>query len=432
MANTPSGPEAIVRLEAATEAFEVVITTEDDFVEVPNKGPTPSLKKRVNDGVEGNIQRAETAATTAVASSGEAGEFARRTSVDAATARQISGLDTVDQALAAREPSIQNATLEALSGGMVRNRLDANGNWNVMVRIPKFTNEMVNNTLGTNWTPAESVHPAFIRPDGTTMDWFEVGMYQASNDGSGNPVSLPYKDPYASINYDSAKTKCQSMGAGFGLMSNAQWAAITLWCLMSEYQPTGNTYYGRSHDKQFQSGVRQDSGLPGDSAGPARTLTGSGPDAWRHIKSMFGIAGMVGNVWEWVDGLKINEGQFIVADRNTDVEADWIGQAAYFDIGNKLNSAKTASLTGGSVTWSQTGKDASYVPNQLLQQLMIEPLTETGSAIGRLYYNNDGERFPLRGGSWLSGSSAGLAAINLNNARSNTSSLIGFRPAYFE
>ena len=38
-------------------------------------------------------------------------------------------------------------------------------------------------------------------------------------------------------------------------------------------------------------------------------------------------------------------------------------------------------------------------------------------------------RFPLRGGNWNNGSNAGLGALNLNNARSNANSNIGFRPA---
>lgn len=44
-----NGQEEIARLEAATGAFEQIITTEADSVEVPNVGPTPSLKKRVDD-----------------------------------------------------------------------------------------------------------------------------------------------------------------------------------------------------------------------------------------------------------------------------------------------------------------------------------------------------------------------------------------------
>lgn len=46
-----TGQAEIERLEAATDAFEEIITTENDMVEVPNVGPTPSLKKRVETGL---------------------------------------------------------------------------------------------------------------------------------------------------------------------------------------------------------------------------------------------------------------------------------------------------------------------------------------------------------------------------------------------
>lgn len=42
---------------------------------------------------------------------------------------------------------------------------------------------------------------------------------------------------------------------------------------------------------------------------------------------------------------------------------------------------------------------------------------------------NTRTRMPLRGGNWNNGSNAGLGALNLNNARSNSNSNIGFRPA---
>lgn len=428
---TPSGPEAIRELEAATASFKQVISTNQPHVDVPGVGPTPSLAKRVDDAVEGNITRAETAANLAVDKSREASAFADKATEAAAKATQISGLDTVDQAIEARSPAIKNSVLEALSGGMLKNRLDANGNWSLFFVLPKFTNEMVNNTFGTNWAPASDVHPCFIRPDGTTMNSYEVGVYIASNDGKGNPVSVEAKDPYTSINFDTAKSKCKSMGSGYQLVSNAGWAALTIYALANQYQPTGNTYYGRSHSKQMQSGIRQDGGLPGDSNGTARTLTGTGPVAWRLLNNMFSPADMVGNVWEWVDGLKMVDGQLIVATNNDDNEENWVSQSAFLDAGNKLSGSKSASANT-SVTWSQLAKDSSYVSNQLLQQLLIEPVNGSEVAEGRLYYNNDGERFPLRGGSWSNGSSAGLAALSLNNPRSHAYSNLGFRPAYFE
>lgn len=64
-----------------------------------------------------------------------------------------------------------------------------------------------------------------------------------------------------------------------------------------------------------------------------------------------------------------------------------------------------------------------------MKRLMISPQTET-EAQGRIYANTEGERLPYRGGSWGSGSDAGLAALNLNSPRSGSSTGIGFRPAF--
>ena len=41
-------------------------------------------------------------------------------------------------------------------------------------------------------------------------------------------------------------------------------------------------------------------------------------------------------------------------------------------------------------------------------------------------------RFPICGGNWNNGSNCGLAALNLNNSRSNRNSNIGFRPASYD
>lgn len=338
--------------------------------------------------------------------------------------------DARDASQASAAAAASSASVIPIAGGMVVNRLDDNGNWNVMVKIPAFTNKMVNDALGTSWTPEEDLHPAFIAAGGVNKTHFEIAMYTASNDGAGNPVSAPYKEAYTSVDWDGAKSKCQSMGLGWDLCGNAQWAAAAIWCLMNSYQPLGNTYYGQSHAESWQSGVRQDGGISGDASGTASILAGSGPLSWRHNNSPLGISDLVGNIWELQDGLKILEGQVIVALEQQALEGAWVGQAAFLDAGNKLNSSKTASSNTDN-DWRTIGKDASYIENKLLQQLLIEPITGTDIALGRLYYNNDGDRFPRRGGRWSGGADSGLGALFLGDGRTVASSSIGFRPCYF-
>lgn len=187
-----------------------------------------------------------------------------------------------------------------------------------------------------------------------------------------------------------------------------------------------------------------DGGLPGDTAGTARVHCGSGPDAWRHNNSPWGISDLVGNVWEWLDGFKLQDGQIIASTFNTQAEASWAAQAAYFDstlttggaprlsdavvnrlgtIGDNANAGYSASEAFNIMT-----KSGTYVSNQLLKRLLVEPSTVLPK--GRVYMRNFGERLPSRGGSWVDGSVAGLAALNCHDSRVYTRSSIGFRLAF--
>ena len=48
-----------------------------------------------------------------------------------------------------------------------------------------------------------------------------------------------------------------------------------------------------------------------------------------------------------------------------------------------------------------------------------------------IYADMNGERLLLCGGNWCNGSSAGVFYVDLNNPRSLSSSLVGFRSAYY-
>ena len=310
------------------------------------------------------------------------------------------------------------------SGGKLIALKDDNGNTNLFFRVPVCSYE----DYGLDGKYGTGVMSCFDKGNGTYWDELLYAAVPASIIG-GNAVSVPNLDPANNINYDESVNYCGALGAGYHLATSHEWACVSFivehMVANGEEQPKGNTYYGQSYDDNSKIGSRSDGLTPGDISGTARTKGGSGPIEWNHNGQTYGIDGLVGNLWEWVGGFKIVDGQTISSTFNNQLEIDWVPQACVFDAGNKLNSVKTGNLTGGSVEWNAIGKDASYVTNQLMKRMLIEP--DNSLLVGRCFYNNSGERLPLRGGNWNLTSDSGLGAVNLNLIRSSKDPKIGFR-----
>ncbi len=343
--------------------------------------------------------------------------------------------------------------IEATSGGNNTVIFDDLEQPSVMVRIPKFAVEDITAGAGTG------VHPAFMK-SGAQIPEFWVGMYQAKN-VNGRALSIPGVDPTAEINFDNALLSCGAKGAGWHLMTNAEWAAVFMLshALVGADAVHGNTYYGRDYASKFELGRRQDGTIPGTASGTARTLTGSGPLKWRHDLSPYGVADLVGNVWEWNSGLRLVDGEIqIIPDAALDrtgaahnastgtwqailedgsLTAPGTAGTLKYDAsgvngeGAPVLSTTVTSQSDGTTSASTQYKDmtaSASVPN-LVKQLGLYP-HETNMARGRFYMRNAGERLPYRGGGWGSSGSAGLAAVNLNYARSVVDTSIGLRPAF--
>lgn len=356
----------------------------------------------------------------------------------AATVVATANLETALPASAYIKDAHRHA-VERASGGRQTVLYDDLGNPSVMNIIPIFRYE----DLGYSADMGTGVVSCFDVGTGTNKSEIFIGAFQSSLVGS-RAVSLPRTDQATSVNFDTAKDYCANKGAGWHLMTMHEWAAISLWCMANGFEPRGNTNYGRAHDRYVERGRRMDGGLPGDTAGTARVHCGSGPDAWRHNNSPWGISDLVGNVWEWMDGFKLQDGQIIASTFNTQAEASWVAQAAYFDatlatggapklsdavvnrlgaIGDNQNAGYSASEAFNAMT-----KAGTYVSNQLLKRLLVEPAAVLPK--GRVYMRNFGERLPCRGGSWSGGSDAGLAALGCDASRVYTYGSIGFRLAF--
>ncbi len=335
--------------------------------------------------------------------------------------------------------------------------VDAAGNQNYMTWIPAYNVEDKTANAGTG------LHPAFIR-SGVSLKGFWAGMYQASNLG-GKAVSQPGKDPWASINFDTANAACNAMGAGWHIMTNAEWAAIALWCWANGTMPTGNNNYGRETSDHSQVGIRVDGLAPG-AAGTARTFTGSGPIQWRHDLTPAGLADMNGNVWAMVGaGYRLVDGEIqVIADNDAAVTgADLSATSALWQAIDG-SGALVAPGTAGTLKFNASNADGSgvaildnVVVNQSdgttstyntfestavdginvlaapdrLKQLGIFP-ADAGLGGDGMWMRNLGERFPIRGGVWYNGGTAGVFAVDLLNPRTGAGAGLGFRPAFIE
>ena len=350
-----------------------------------------------------------------------------------------------------------NAVLAA-SGAKQIVKYNANGDPCVFTRIPRFNLEDIHAGLGTG------PHPAFI-VNGVIKNEILIGSYQAIIE-KGCAISLPGQSPKVSITFDAAKTACEQNGPGFHLMSSWERAAIVLWCVKAGFQPRGNTSSGKSHEAVWEHGTPAP-----DNA--AKTLGGSSPASWRHDGTVAGIADLVGNVWEWLDGLRLVDGRLYFPQDNdfTLPEAQWPASPVYLDasvgpgdrsgatnsgtiiISDRITKySETPTPAGGtdpgdfdyaySSVWANTALAATFdgLPldkRQQAAQLAIAPkIASVGNALfetaakGAMWSRNYGERRPMFGGSWGDGGNAGLGALYLGVRRAYSNYYIGLRPAF--
>jgi formylglycine-generating enzyme required for sulfatase activity len=332
------------------------------------------------------------------------------------------------------------------------------------------------------------VHPAFI-VNGTEIDGFYVGKYEASiisNTGIVQTATTTYSgtswdtsaewitankcatsrvnvEPQVSIDYDAAKAACDGMNTDgatvttgkFHLISNAEWSAIALWTryqtvTLSQTWPRGNNLYGvDADDKSCIFKIPSTNPYVQQLNGTARSLTGSGGYKTSHNREVNGIYDLNGNVWEWNQGLYVNEGKIYVAG-NSNTSPRWGGNSIdaaevnFYDTGVYYNwdgAATTFTFSASSRGTSMSGYTPDYKSQQfnltntnatdVLKLCGLTPINAAGDYGSDYYYvRNYSSRFPLRGGSWYSSADAGVFHLYLYNARSNVSYVVGLRVAF--
>jgi hypothetical protein len=344
-------------------------------------------------------------------------------------------------------PDSLRKQVEAASQGRCTVVYTAKGQPCFMRVIPSFTLQSIDASLGTG------THPAFI-VGGVTKSELLIGMYGGA-ESNGELVSQPGKAVKVSINHDAGVALARANGAGWHLMTNAEWAAIGHRCWADGFDPRGNTNNGRSSDDTAEYGVSE-AGDALSAGGGDRILSGSGPQSWRHDDSPWGAADLNGNVWEWSPGMRIVDGEIhVIADNDaagdaadfSDATGPWQaidGATGALVAPGHANAVHYAAATSGTADYTlyrnnggtfegmANSSGANPVAADALALCKALGLFPVASDLGGdgFYISTAGERLPRRGGSWLTGSLAGVRALALFDARAGVSTNIGVRPAF--
>ena len=291
-------------------------------------------------------------------------------------------------------------TVEKQTDGAVTVLYDDTGIPSFMLRVPRFNVETIDSSLG--W----GVHPAF-QVDGKEVSEICIGQVNATII-DGRAYSIPGERATRSINFDEARKSCVKKGKGWHLLNNWEYAALVMYL------------------------VKEDQNR-------------------RHFKK---------DCWDWVDGLKIVNGAiFTPKDNDFELpEQDWPSLGVFFDDveGIPLLSREITHYTEpdpqgiaddrddgwtylGSVSEleyfvrpEKTPLDFTQSELEKLARMLILPSATPvyAETDGPIWVRNYGERFPLRGGGWTTGASAGLGALYLDVRRAYVSPYVGFRPAF--
>lgn len=344
------------------------------------------------------------------------------------------------------------AAVEAATGGKNTVLYDDKGNPSVMVAIPKFYLDDV--IAGAPHT----VHPAFI-VNGVEKPYIYIGKYQSIIQ-DGRAYSLPGQDPATYMNFDQALSYCYAKGQGWHLMSNAERAAIALWCKKNNTMPRGNNNYGCDIAASYEKG--RETYFDSGAGKTGRVATGSGPASWSHDGTPDGIYDLNGNIWERCSGMRLNEGEIQIIPNNdaSILNADHSSGSTLWKAIAAADGSLVAPGTAGTLKYDASAANGSgnvilnnTIVNKGTDSVNMETAFESMTAASgitaptlvkalglfpidsahggdHIWARNNSERLSFISGNWSDGSSAGVFALHLAFNRAHSSINVGFRAAF--
>lgn len=303
-------------------------------------------------------------------------------------------------------------TQHAAYRGIVEEIID--GQW--MIKIPKFWFKagtvpsgvyagkaywMISPVAKTGF----SVHPAFIGASGAELNQIWIGKFKAGYDGTSKMTSVPGVAPMVSIDFPTARARAYARNTG-GVTGFRLWSIYDL----SAIQMLASIELG-GLDMQALIGQGHVSGSSAVNVDHSLELQAS----WR------GLFGLWGNVWQMVDGIKRNGGNW------------WRWQY------NVPGNTTTSDFATGYVNTGQAALTTSGYPvtfdTTLLSAGIIVPATVDGTqsngSTGDYFYSSTDtdDRIAYHGGAWADGAIDGLFSLHASFVPSYVSTGVGARLA---
>lgn len=286
----------------------------------------------------------------------------------------------------------------------------------VMVKIPKFWFQRYRdgNTehikIANNAADGFTLHPAFNHA-GVEKDYLYVGAYKTSS----NNKSVSGSTPQVSQTRATFRTNAKAKGAGWGLIDIAALSAIQMLILVEFATNNVQAAIGRGFCDGNSSTIKTGScdSVPNLTGRPAGT-DGKVDVVWR------GIEGFWGNIWEWVDGVNFNNGEYYVCNDSSKYAEDTAT--------NYTKLSFTGATNWNSSYISAEGLDTGNNPHVMLPSAAGSGSETTYQCDG--CWSNTGWRVFRHGGNWSAGSGCGLFATNVNSDSPDTGAHLGSRLLY--
>ena len=286
----------------------------------------------------------------------------------------------------------------------------------VMVKIPKFWFQRYRwgnveyIKIADKATAGFALHPAF-KHGGVECDHIYVGAYKTSS----NNKSVTGASPQANQTRATFRSNAKNKGTGWSLIDISALSAIQMLMLVEFSDNNMQSRIGRGYCDNNSAAIKTGTcdSVPNLTGRPAGT-DGKVDVVWR------GIEGFWGNVWEWVDGLNVNNGTYYVCN---DI-------SKYAD--NTATNYEQLSYTGAT-NWSdayitEEGLDTGNNPHVIMPKAAGSGSEST--YVCDICSLSNYWRVFQRGGGWAFGSKSGLFEVNIVNDYQASHALFGSRLLY--